>query len=48
MSEHSIGKVPVSGVLRQRKAEALTCEEVASPLDPNPSSKFVFANRIVW
>ena len=47
MSENSVGKASVSGLLRQREAELVRCGAVESPLDLKPGSNFAFAKRPV-
>jgi hypothetical protein len=47
VSENSVGKASVSGVLCQREAELVRCGAVKSPLDSKPSSNFAFANRLI-
>jgi hypothetical protein len=47
VSENSVGKASVSGVLCQREAELVRCGAVESPLDSKPSSNFPFANHLV-
>ena len=45
MSENSVGKGSVSGVLCQREAELVRCGALESSLDLNPGSNSAFAKR---
>ena len=45
MSENSVGKGSVSGVLSQREAELVRCGALESSLDLNPGSNSAFAKR---
>ena len=47
MSENSVEKASVSGVLCQREAELVRCGAVESQLDSKPSSNFGFASRLM-
>jgi len=47
VSENSLGKAPVSGVLCQREAALIRCGAMKSTLDSKPGSNFAFANRVV-
>lgn len=47
MSENSVGKAAVSGILCQREAEPVRCGAVESPLASKPGSNFAFANPLV-
>ncbi len=47
VSVDSIGRAPISGILRQREADLAHRGAVESPLDSKPGADFAFASPLV-